>query len=94
MNEKLKEQLLNELERAINSIWQNPKYRSERRKMWRTIEAWKEIFNRYIENETDLYQQLILEHYESALSYRTYEAPVEVGLSYIGMLLRGIKYGK
>ena len=80
-----------ELMSAMSSIWANPRYRSEKKKLWRAVESWKEISSRYVLDAKDDYEKNVLLAFMNAVTYHIYEMPFERAVEFINNVIKTLK---
>ncbi len=80
-----------ELMSAMSSIWANPRYRSEKKKLWRSVEAWKEITNRYVVEADDEYSKNVLIAFMNAVTYHIYDLSYEQATGFIVNVINTLK---
>ena len=77
MKNKQMQKVLNRLQReltnTVTSIWSNPRYRSDKKKIYRTVDAWKDVVNRYMMNTDDPYIMNGLWAVLNAVNYHVYD---------------------
>ena len=78
-------QIKNELSTTINTIWSNPRYRSDKKKMWRTVEAWKQIFE--LHRPENAWEENVLLAFQNAVTYRIYNMETADALAFIEYIL-------
>lgn len=79
--------LTNELRQSMSRVWGNPRYKAERKKISRTVEAWKDTVSRYIQEETDPIKLNILYAVFNAVTYHVSILELETAQDYIISLI-------
>lgn len=87
MNTNFKE-LFDEVGSVIHAIYYSKNYRSDKKKLWRIIEAWKLAFNSRIVEEDDLYTKCVLYAFEGAVNYHLNDLGIEDGMKFIENVLK------
>lgn len=90
-NVSVYERMSVELMGAMGAIWANPRYRSEKKKLWRAVESWKEISSRYVLDAKDDYEKNVLLAFMNAVTYHIYEMSFERAVEFINNVIKTLK---
>lgn len=83
--------LAEDLEVNMIRLWNNSKYKAEKKKMWRSVALWKEIINSYIAISKNEYERIVMGAFLKAVSSTIYNLDVEDGRNYINKVIEMMK---
>lgn len=84
-------EITEQLNIRVESILNNPKYKSSRKKLFRVVETWKNYLSSEIEKTEDKYDKLVLRAFMCSLNHHIYELSYDDSIKFIQNVLKTMK---